>query len=291
MKIAIQGHPIRGHKVIQILKSLGGKNTEGLEGTYETFYYIDDKNEIGDDHKKNFPLTYKLYTLEEFEREFPFKVGDKVKTVSGKIGIVIDLIPGDNQPYYIKTDSGHWWCKPQAMQIYKEMKEERNITLTLDKAREWYSKGGELREIALQAFTEKELNSLPRSWKEFCTRYNTIKDDEHYIDVDSNLLRVNDMISNHNRLEIVDRNIYPSRKSAEAHLAMIQLEQLRNCWLDGWTPKWDVSEKWCIRLYKNQIHVGLCTDISRFLTFPTREMAEEFLKCFRNLIELAKDLI
>lgn len=72
---------------------------------------------------------------------------------------------------------------------------------------------------------------------------------------------------------------------------MIQLEQLRDCWLNGWIPKWDISEKWCIRLYKNELHVGLCTDISRFLTFPTKEMADEFLKCFRDLIELARDLI
>lgn len=32
------------------------------------------------------------------------------------------------------------------------MKIERNITLNLDKAKEWYKKGGELREVALQAF-------------------------------------------------------------------------------------------------------------------------------------------
>ena len=33
----------------------------------------------------------------------------------------------------------------------------RTITLTLDKAKEWYKKGGELREIALQAFNIEEL--------------------------------------------------------------------------------------------------------------------------------------
>ena len=37
---------------------------------------------------------------------------------------------------------------PKALTTYKEMKEEmkkeRNITLTLDKAKEWYKKGGDL---------------------------------------------------------------------------------------------------------------------------------------------------
>ena len=52
MKIAIQGHPTRGHEVIQILESLGGKNVKGLMGTFESFYYINDKNEIDDELKK-----------------------------------------------------------------------------------------------------------------------------------------------------------------------------------------------------------------------------------------------
>ena len=83
----------------------------------------------------------------------------------------------------------------------------------------------------------------------------------------------------------------PSKKSAEAHLALIQLEQLRNCWWNGWEPIWDCSEKWCIRLWGNELTIGTTKNISRFLTFPTKEMAEEFLKCFRDLIEKAGDLI
>lgn len=35
--------------------------------------------------------------------------------------------------------------------------EERNITLSLEKAREFYSKGGELKDLALSAFTEDEI--------------------------------------------------------------------------------------------------------------------------------------
>ena len=295
MKIAIQGHPFRGKEVIQILDSLGGRNVEKLTGTYKTFYYIDDKNEIGDDHKKNFPPTYKLYTLEEFKKEFPFKIGDEVMVLdyNNKIGTIVNIKPcGPILAYFIKLETGDGvYRSSKSLKLYKEMKEERNITLTLDKAQEWYKKGGELKEIALQAFTEKELNSLPRSWKEFCTCYNTIRDDEHYIDVDSNLLRVNDMISNHNRLEIADRNIYPSKESAEAHLAMIQLEQLRNCWWNGWEPIWDISQKYCIYLSHNEVQVRMCTNVARFLTFPTREMAIEFLECFRDLIELARNLI
>lgn len=36
-------------------------------------------------------------------------------------------------------------------------KETRNVNITLEKAKEWYKKGGDLKEVALQAFTEEEL--------------------------------------------------------------------------------------------------------------------------------------
>ena len=35
--------------------------------------------------------------------------------------------------------------------------ETRNVNVTLEKAKEWYKKGGDLKEVALQAFTEEEL--------------------------------------------------------------------------------------------------------------------------------------
>ena len=296
MKIAIQGHPIRGKEVIQILESLGGKNTDGLEGTYDTFYYIDDKNEICDDHKKNFLPTYKLYTLEEFKKEFPFKIGDKViHKEFNDFFEVISFNPGSSYPYKIKgvcefNTKSHVLTKWQP-----KMKEERFVTLTLDKAKEWYKKGGELREIALQAFTERELNPLPRSWEEFCEN-NPIQDHEAFINYASSNITICKECAGSGlefwmRKPEKDRCKCVSQKSAEAHLAMMQLEQLRNCWWDGWEPIWDCSEKWCIRLWGNELGVGVATHIARFLTFPTNEMAREFLECFRDLIEKAKDLI
>ena len=85
------------------------------------------------------------------------------------------------------------------------------------------------------------------------------------------------------------RDICPSKKSAEAHLAMIQLEQLRDCWRQGWKPK-EHEPIYAIKFSNNGLDVY--NFVSReFLSFPTREMAEEFLKCFRDLIEQAGDLI
>jgi hypothetical protein len=164
------------------------------------------------------------------------------------------------------------------------MKEERFVTLTLDKAKEWYKKGGELREITLQAFTEKELNPLPRSWEEFCENH-PVKNGECWLS-ERNIIEKSTC-----SCERRYKNWIPSQKSAEAHLAMIQLEQLRNCWWNGWEPEYNCGTKYIIKWDKDDLIVATSGRIRAFLIFPTREMAEEFLECFRDLIEKAGDLI
>jgi hypothetical protein len=261
MKIAIQGHSTRGKEVIRILESLGGKNIEKLTGTYHTFYYIDDKNEIGDDHEKYFPSTYELYTLEEFEKEFHFKIGDEV-IFPIKLGWLSGKVTGltyieDQLKYEVDTRiAGYRYVEPHKLSLYP-MKEERNITLTLDKAKEWYKKGGELKEVALQAFSEKELNPLPRSWEEFCKQGNLVASWRYDIPI--------------------------------KHEALFKLEQLRDCWRQGWKPK-PGENSYSIKIGRVGLNVCYFNTIE-FLSFPTREMAEEFLKCFKDLIEKAGDLI
>ena len=180
-----------------------------------------------------------------------------------------------------KTYSGIY-RRRDTLKPYKEMKEERNITLTLEKAKEWYNKGGELKEIALQAFTEKELNPLPRSWEEFATNYARVG---YYISSDGKPL----MCASSGKFS--SPHVCPSKKSAEAHLAMIQLEQLRDCWRQGWKPEWNSSVKYAIKWDTDNLTVYMAKVIHSFLVFPTYEMAKEFLECFRDLIEKAGDLI
>ena len=282
MKIAIQGHSTRGKEVIQILESLGGKNRNYfVGGRFSQYYFINCYGNIDLDLKTNL-LNCKFYTLEEFEKEFPFKVGDKIKYISS-IGIIKEYCYINNEPAYKieSADLGIIVTMPaKELKPYKEM--ERNITLTLDKAKEWYKKGGELREIALQAFSERELNPLPRSWEEFATSHARMG---YYISSDGKPLRC----ASSGKLS--SPHVCPSKKSAEAHLAMIQLEQLRNCWWNGWKPEWDSSCKHVIRRDHNEICVINACHISSFLVFPTYEMAKEFLECFKDLIEKAGDLI
>ena len=168
--------------------------------------------------------------------------------------------------------------------------EERNVKISLDKAREWYNQGGKLKEIALSAFTEKEIaeSALPNTWEEFCKTH-PIKDDEWYICASSNIER----ISQGKRYTFYNCNILPSLQAAKNHLALMQLHQLRDCYRQGWLPNWKDEDqiKWAIYFDKDILTVGYIYYYSRFLTFQSKEIAEKFFNNFGYLIRTAGDLI
>ena len=283
MKIAIKGHELRGKEVIQILKDLGGKTREELTGRrLSQYYFINCNGDIDLNLRINL-FNHKLYTLEEFEKEFPFKVGDKVIIVGlpDFPKIITKMMWDCDEILYSFEDLNNTWFGAKALKKF-EMKEERNITLTLDKAKEWYKKGGELQEIALQAFTERELNSLPRSWEEFC-RNNPVQMGECWLENCDKICK-KELSTKEARIH---KNWIPSRKSAEAHLAMIQLEQLRDCWRRGNIPQ---EIKYKIRKIRN-IYTVVYGAEDAFLSFCDLQTAEEFLECFSDLIEKAGDLI
>ena len=295
IKIAIQGHLIRGKEVIQILESLGGKNINDLFGTaksYGHYYYINNCNIIAISQKHNLH-NYKFYTLEEFKKAFPFKVGDKVRDASdNEIGTITNLIYINNKLFYNIdfVNSGQAFMLTKQLKLYKEMKEERNIILTLEKANEWYNKGGELKEIALQAYSEEELTKaeLPKTWEEYCIKYPK-QQYETYIGIFSTIESYNKISNRH---PIQDKNVCRSEKSAAAHLALIQLEQLRDCYRQGDIPDFTKSiSKYCIAKINKRIDVVKSSYISYFLSFTKKEIAEKFLTNFKPLIKIAEDYI
>ena len=168
--------------------------------------------------------------------------------------------------------------------------EERSIKISLDKARDWYNRGGEYKELALSAFTENEIttSALPNTWEEFCNMY-PIKDDEWYISASSNIIRM----SQGKRYTFYNCNILPSLQSAKAHLALMQLHQLRDCYRQGWVPDWEdeYQNKWVIFYVYNKYIIEQYSFSSRFLSFQSKELAEKFLNNFKDLIETAGDLI
>ena len=272
MKIAIQGNSFRGKEVIQILKDLGGKGSLSNFGYDERMYYWINSNDIILESLINIKTKkeFNLYTLEEFEKEFPFKIGNEV-IFPVKIGWASGKITGltyieDKLKYEVYTRTGGYhYVEPHKLSLYP-MKKERNITLTLEKAKEWYKKGGDLKQVALQVFTEKELNPLPRSWEEYTSKIALLK---------------------------VSIDIMPISSLPKKYIALYKLERLRDCWIQGWKPNWLEGnvQKYVIQKWRDKCSIETTYVTHSFLSFPTYEMAKEFLECFRDLIEKAGDLI
>ena len=131
--------------------------------------------------------------------------------------------------------------------------------------------------------------ALPKTWDEFCEQ-NLIKKGEYFLNSFST--------SEPGTCETIrhkdsDRNILPSEQAAEQHLALMQLHQLRDCHRQGWVPNWKdfESNKYCIIFIDYKYVIVLHNTASSFLSFQSREIAEEFLNNFKDLIEQAGDLI
>ena len=136
---------------------------------------------------------------------------------------------------------------------------------------------------------EKKQNP-PRSWEEFCERY-PIQLGEIKLDSACNIygFEKSTIRRPHN-----DRNVYTSKEEAEAFLALMQLRQLRKAWVGDWEQPDSKSEIGFIAY--DIISKGVVADSNEFwgnmpLSFPTKEMAEDFLSSFKDLCETAKTLL
>lgn len=130
----------------------------------------------------------------------------------------------------------------------------------------------------------------PRSWEEFCKRYPKQKG-EYFIGINSNI-RMYD--KTYPRSSDYDKNVCTSKEEAEAFLALMQLRQLRKAWVGDWEQP---SSRICIAAIVYDINkTEVVAEVGNYwsnmtLSFPTKEIACDFLSCFRDLCETAKILL
>ena len=151
--------------------------------------------------------------------------------------------------------------------------ETRLIRISLDTAKMWYEQGGELKDMALGAFTLEELGvKLPSTFEEYlerCAKWGVKVEEYEYIDINPQIE------------------------------ALKKLILLRDFYNNNWKPDWDklIEDKYRIEKdYDREtkvisFDVGIAFRPSTFLTFNNSENAHEFLTNFRDLIEEAGDLI
>ena len=131
---------------------------------------------------------------------------------------------------------------------------------------------------------------LPKTWEEYCEK-TPLNLKEAFITQFSGIISLDDIQYNR-RDPISDRNLLETEEDARAYLALMQLHRLRDCYRQGWKPNWKgYYYKWCINKQYDTLYVDWSMVLPNFLSFQSKEIAEEFLNNFRDLIEQAGDLI
>jgi hypothetical protein len=133
-------------------------------------------------------------------------------------------------------------------------------------------------------------NELPKTWEEFCER-NPIKEEESWIECfDGKILAAADDIEGTCRDIQMDKNMCTSKQEAEAFLALMQLRQLRKAYVKDWEPDYK-QQYYGIIFHNNGFNIASYRLLHKSMSFPTYELAEQFLNNFMDLLEIAKPLL
>lgn len=128
----------------------------------------------------------------------------------------------------------------------------------------------------------KEKDPRCKSWEEFRLKYKGNKG--YYYESTSNEI--------HTPLNPISIGEQLTKQESIEIQTFSKLLKLRRDWIGDWNPNWYITEnKYCIVVRDTHISVHSFCSIQHIFSFPTREMAEEFLKCFKDLFEQCKNLI
>lgn len=304
-KLAIKGHKERGKEVIALLEMLGGKNESFISydgrDTDSSYRITDDGCIVSNrfyPNKKG--VKYQTYTLEELEKEFPYKVGDEVRLgVPDEVRITnMYWDPCSDQVIYeaLSVNGGREYYCLNARQL-SACKEQSSS----DKAKapslegQDYSEGRcsykipegfefdkvENGEIILKP-KKKE---LPKTYKECCEALGI----DHNLYMDLN----HGDISGKYKPNVCTQNlVYLFDK-----LYMVLI--CRNAY-------WKLADDWSFKIGGNSQEVvyaitiwgtGILKDFyhalncNRILVFPTEEMRDTFYENFKDLINECKELL
>ena len=122
----------------------------------------------------------------------------------------------------------------------------------------------------------KKIPENPKTWEEYCS---LMKGKTVYY-TNCNTITVSGFSDAHDK--------FVNKKRAEQFIALGKLLQLR----DYWVKRSKFKDAIGIFTWSGGLIVTNNCDINDFaLTFPTQEMADKFITCFRDLIKQASPLV
>ena len=122
----------------------------------------------------------------------------------------------------------------------------------------------------------KKIPENPKTWEEYCT---LMKGKTVYY-TNCNTITVSGFSDAHDK--------FVTKKRAEQFIALGMLLQLR----DYWVKRSKFEDAIGVFTWNEVVIVTNKCDINEYaLTFPTQEMADKFITCFRDLIKQASPLV
>lgn len=124
----------------------------------------------------------------------------------------------------------------------------------------------------------------PRTWEEYCKKMKGKS--SYYIDLSSGITP--SKFGNYAFL-----SEFETEEEVKAFEAYSKLLKLRKYWIGDWKPDWtDIHQlKYTIVNQGNRVGVCINDRSCRPISFPTKEMRDEFFECFKDYLEQAKTLI
>lgn len=291
--IAIIGHKTRGKEVIEILEMLGGNNPHKYVADNDCFYFYigDETRNIYYDWFCNFDdKDVTIFTLEEFIKKFPYKVGDRVRVPEYESEVRISKMywDGNEVQYEVVTDEVEWYSAKELNEFNEPSKEKKINQMSLancdlDEVEIVLGDNFELkiREGKYYAIRKKIL--YPKTYGE-CCKLLGCKADNFFTNFSYNGCDVE--ISDYE--DKIDDLLQTFRKLIYCRNAYWKLYGERMGLGEPWGPDWNnlsTSHEFI------KINKGCFTYSSRVLVFPTAEMRDAFLENFGYLIELCKELL
>lgn len=121
-----------------------------------------------------------------------------------------------------------------------------------------------------------------KSWENFTVKYYK-KQGFYYDDINMKLELINTPIKATEQL---------TENEAVAIQAFSKLLKLRRNWIGNWDPDWCVSKtKYCIIVVSNCLTIACFRSDHHTFSFPTKEMAQEFLESFNDLFNQCKNIL
>ena len=158
--------------------------------------------------------------------------------------------------------------------------EEKKLKINIPEGYEIDKEKSTFEEIVFKK-VEDLFSKLPKTWEEYCSLMKGKI--VHHTNFDYIILQSFEDA----------HNMFSTKERAKQFIALGQLIQLRDYWVSNWKDDSNNSVAVIYNLNGEIKNMGLShkQSLNFPLTFPTIEMAQKFIKCFKNLINEACPLI